>query len=89
MLPSDLVVKLIKKSISTYGNRRYLLDGFPRNKENWDEFHKQLSEIVVVRNLIYFDCPIQTLIDRIDERSKTSGRSDDNPETMKKRLQTF
>lgn len=44
---------------------------------------------MVVRNLIYFDCPIQTLLDRMAERSKTSGRSDDNPETMKKRIATF
>jgi adenylate kinase family enzyme len=25
----------------------------------------------------------------MEERSKTSGRSDDNPETIKKRLETF
>ncbi len=29
------------------------------------------------------------MTDRIMERSKTSGRSDDNPETIKKRLDTF
>jgi adenylate kinase len=29
------------------------------------------------------------MIDRITERSKTSGRADDNPETIKKRLATF
>jgi adenylate kinase family enzyme len=88
-LSSALVVQLIEKGISTYGNRRYLLDGFPRNQENWDEFEKLLADKVVVRNLIYFDCPTQTLIDRMTERSKTSGRSDDNPETMKKRIATF
>ena len=38
LLPSELVVKLLKKGISTYGNRRYLFDGFPRNLENWEEF---------------------------------------------------
>jgi UMP-CMP kinase len=63
-----------------------LLDGFPRNDENWKEFEDKLADKVVVRNLIYFECPTQTLIDRMTERSKTSGRSDDNPETMKKRI---
>lgn len=82
-------MRLIESSISTYGNRRYLLDGFPRNQENWDEFEKRLADKVVVRNLIYFDCPTQTLIDRMTERAKTSGRADDNPETMKKRILTF
>ena len=80
------MVRLLKNAIQTYGNRRYLFDGFPRNQENWEEFEKQLSSDVVVRNLIYFDCPTQTLVDRIMERAKTSGRADDNPETIKKRL---
>jgi adenylate kinase family enzyme len=83
------VVRLLEKSISTYGNRRYLLDGFPRNQENWDEFEKQLADKVVIRNLLYFDCPTQTLIDRMTKRAETSGRADDNPETMKKRIVTF
>lgn len=89
LISSDLVVQLIENSISTYGNRRYLLDGFPRNQENWDVFEKRLSDKVIVRNLIYFDCPSETLIDRMTERAKTSGRADDNPETMKKRILTF
>jgi len=36
LLPSGLVVKLLKKAVETYGNRRYLFDGFPRNQENWN-----------------------------------------------------
>ena len=89
LISSQLVVKLLKNAIEVNGNRRYLFDGFPRNQENWDEFDKQLTDQVVVRNLIYFDCPQQTLIDRIMQRAKTSGRADDNPETIKKRLDTF
>ena len=42
-----------------------------------------------MRNLIYFDCPQEVLLQRMENRAKTSGRSDDNPETMKKRLITF
>ena len=42
-----------------------------------------------MRNLIYFDCPSKVLVERIMERAKTSGRSDDNPETIQKRLDTF
>jgi adenylate kinase family enzyme len=33
-------VKLVEKRIATSGNRRYLIDGFPRNQENWDVFEK-------------------------------------------------
>lgn len=83
------MVKLLKKAIDANGNRRYLIDGFPRNKENWEEFEKQIADHVVLRNLIYFDCPNDVMTQRIMERAKTSGRSDDNPETIMLRLQTF
>jgi len=38
LVPSDLTVKLIRKAIAVNGTRRYLIDGFPRNKENWEKF---------------------------------------------------
>lgn len=38
LLPSSLVVDLLEKSIKDGGNRRYVINGFPRNKENWEEF---------------------------------------------------
>ncbi len=53
------------------------------------EFEKQFGDDVMVRNLIYFDCPQEELLRRMTKRAETSGRSDDNPETMKKRLETF
>jgi adenylate kinase family enzyme len=31
LISSDLVVRLLDAAITTYGNRRYLIDGFPRN----------------------------------------------------------
>lgn len=86
LISSELVVKLLKKNIIANGNRRYLIDGFPRNRENWEEFEKQLADYVVIRNLLYFDCPNDIMTERIIGRSKTSGRSDDNPETIKLRL---
>lgn len=79
LLSSSHVVRLLESAINTFGNRRYLLDGFPRNQENWDEFQSKLSDKVVVRNLIYFECPQEILVDRMTQRSKTSGRADDNP----------
>lgn len=38
LVSSELVVKLIKKSLAKNGNRRYLIDGFPRNMENIEKF---------------------------------------------------
>lgn len=54
-----------------------------------EAFSRIIGNEVDVRNLIYFECSEQCMIDRITERGKTSGRADDNPDTIKKRLATF
>ena len=38
---------------------------------------------------LFFDCPEETLQERLLNRGKTSGRSDDNIESIKKRFRTF
>jgi len=38
---------------------------------------------------LYFECSNEEMTKRLLERGKTSGRSDDNAETIKKRLDTF
>ena len=39
--------------------------------------------------LIYFDVPDEIMTERLIKRGETSGRIDDNEETIKKRLVTF
>ena len=39
--------------------------------------------------MLYFTVPDDVMVSRLLERGKTSGRIDDNEETIKKRLQTF
>ncbi|KAJ1336837.1 hypothetical protein BSLG_006940 [Batrachochytrium salamandrivorans] len=39
--------------------------------------------------VLYFECSEEVLLKRLLERGKTSGRADDNMETIKKRFQTF
>lgn len=40
-------------------------------------------------NIIYFECSEKVMEERLMNRGKTSGRSDDNAETIKKRLNVF
>ena len=39
--------------------------------------------------MVYFHCDSETMVERLMERAKTSGRADDNEETIKKRLAVF
>ncbi|CAD8173696.1 unnamed protein product [Paramecium octaurelia] len=90
LVPSDLVVKLIKKELLRRQFKgKYLLDGFPRNQQNIDSWNKILATLVDVNCLLYFECSDAEMTRRLLERAKTSGRADDNEETIKKRLATF
>ena len=41
------------------------------------------------RFTLFFDCPEDVMQERLLNRGKTSGRSDDNAESIKKRFKTF
>jgi adenylate kinase family enzyme len=87
LVPSELSVKLIRKAIAINGVRRYLIDGFPRNKENWKVFQETMKEEVVVKGLIYLECTDEVMTERIT--NKPHKEEDDNPETLKHRITTF
>ena len=38
---------------------------------------------------LFFDCPEDVMTERLINRGKTSGRADDNAESIKKRFKTF
>lgn len=48
-----------------------------------------MNPIVDLQFLLNFEVEQSVMEERMLERAKTSGRSDDNPETIKKRLTTF
>ena len=48
-----------------------------------------MAKWVNLKSVIYFECPEDELKRRLLERGKTSGRSDDNEESIQKRLTIF
>ena len=56
--------------------------GFPRKMDQAVRFEEAVCPSKFV---LFFDCPEERLINR----GKTSGRSDDNAESIKKRFKTF
>ena len=69
--------------------KRFLIDGFPRNQDNYDGWTRVIGDQVDVPFILFMDADEDTMINRIIERSKTSGRNDDNIESLKKRFATF
>lgn len=65
--------------------KHFLIDGFPRDQDNVDQWKKTMSDKYYLQGVLVFDCDEKTSIQRCLERGKNSGRSDDNEESLKKR----
>ncbi|KAI6205484.1 Adenylate kinase isoenzyme 1 [Aphelenchoides besseyi] len=89
LVPLEIVLDLIKEAmVKAIGKKSkgFLIDGYPREVKQGDQFE---AEIQPCKLVIFFDVSEETLVNRCLQRGLTSGRSDDNVETIKKRLQTF
>lgn len=86
LVPSATVIALLKKQFAKFPQCILTLDGFPRNVDNLVDF---TSLCGLPESAIFIDVPEDVMIERILHRGKTSGRSDDNRETAKMRVETF
>ena len=82
----DIVVEMIDNAIA-HNDCGILFDGFPRNVAQAEILDKLLAKHGrTITCMIRLDVPREELIHRMLERAKTSGRSDDNEETINHRL---
>lgn len=72
-----------------YGSRIFLVDGFPRNFDNVQGWMEHMPSYTAVLGSLVYNCPIEILEERIMSRAETSGRSDDNLESARRRFATF
>eukprot|EP01135_Chromosphaera_perkinsii_P009016 Nk52_evm34s1569 gene=Nk52_evmTU34s1569 len=89
IVPVEITINLIKKAMDKSSTGKFLIDGFPRNKDNLDGWDKIMGGKVDLKFVLFFDCPDDICLERAMERGKSSGRSDDNPESFKKRINTY
>ena len=69
---------------------KFLIDGFPRNEDNLQGWTKQLADKVEVAFVLFLECPHEVCVQRCLSRGQQgSNRSDDNEESIRKRLVTF
>ncbi|KAI1736927.1 uridylate kinase [Xylaria scruposa] len=74
------------KSTSPRLTGKFLIDGFPRK---FDQAVKFEEAVCPARFVLFYDCPEEEMERRLLERGKTSGREDDNAESIRKRFRTF
>jgi adenylate kinase len=88
LVPLDTVLGLlrdamIKKAATSKG---FLIDGYPRELDQGKKFE---NDVAPVESVLYFEVADETMKKRLLKRAETSGRVDDNEETIVKRLKTF
>lgn len=89
IVPQEVTVALLEQAIRENhkrGSNKFLVDGFPRKMDQAITFEEQ---IVKSKFTLFFECPEQVMLERLLERGKTSGRTDDNIESIKKRFRVF
>lgn len=89
IVPVEISLGLLKKEIVDLKWNRYLIDGFPRNWDNLDGWNRCMSDTCNVESILFIDCQQKELEKRIMSRGVSSGRDDDNLESLKKRFATF
>lgn len=92
-VPSDLIVHLLQINMKFHkentGSSNFLIDGFPRNEENWRVWC-ETGVRAKVDLVLHLDCDENVMIQRITKRAKLENqRNDDNIDTIKRRLKTF
>ena len=93
LIPDDLMISILEKVLDENPEKEkqgVIFDGFPRTTEQ----AKALKEMLARRGskvdiVIGLDVPEEELVERLLKRDKESGRSDDNLETIKKRLAVY
>lgn len=65
----------------------YLIDGFPRNRDNLDGWNREMGDKTKVHFTLYLSCPLDLCVERCLHRGQ--GRTDDNEESIKKRIVTY
>ncbi|XP_057970716.1 UMP-CMP kinase 3-like isoform X3 [Malania oleifera] len=85
IVPSEVTVKLLEQAMQRSKNKKFLIDGFPRNEENRIAFENTMR--TEPDCVLFFDCSEEELIRRVLNRKQ--GRVDDNIETIRKRLRVY
>lgn len=92
LIPDELMVNILASVYDAFGTAHegVIFDGFPRTIPQAEALKKMLSERGhEVAAMIELDVPEAELMQRLVKRGKESGRSDDNEETIKKRLDVY
>ena len=92
LIPDELMIDILASVYDGFGKEHegVIFDGFPRTIPQAEALKKMLAKRGhKVAAIIELDVPEEELMKRLVLRGQQSGRTDDNEETIKKRLNVY
>ncbi|KAK2836831.1 hypothetical protein FQN49_006679 [Arthroderma sp. PD_2] len=96
IVPMEITVTLLSNAMAEIlekqktdkagSTSRFLVDGFPRKMDQAIYFEET---VCLSAGTLFLSCPEEVMLDRLLKRGETSGRDDDNIESIKKRFRVF
>lgn len=90
-VPDEVTVGMVRERLARIPSAtRIVFDGFPRTVAQAKALDELLSERGrSLAGVLLLEVPRETLVQRLVSRAKGSGRSDDSPEVIGKRLEVY
>lgn len=93
LIPDDLMIDVLADLLDSNPEKTkngVIFDGFPRTIPQAQALNKMLADRgTSVHAVVGLEVPEDELMDRIIKRGKATGRADDNPKTVKQRLDVY
>ncbi len=93
LVPDEVTINMLKEELKKLDSNTQgvIFDGFPRTLEQARALDELLAENGHrIDRVIALEVPVEVLVERIMNRAKTSGRTDDaREETIRKRLDLY
>lgn len=92
LIPDQLMIDILEDTLSTNPQTAngVIFDGFPRTIQQAEALNEMLGKRgSKVHAVVGLEVPEDELMERLVKRGIDSGRSDDNPETIKSRLDVY
>lgn len=95
IVPASITIQLLLENMDRLNKENnediFIIDGFPRNIENYSSWKQMTTGIAEILKVIHLDLSDEVCLSRCLGRAASTqpsqNRSDDNEETIKKRLQ--
>lgn len=92
LIPDDLMIRILDDVLDkeAAGKKGVVFDGFPRTIPQAEALKELLKKRGTdLHAVVGLEVPEEELVQRMINRGKETGRADDNPETIKNRLDEY